>query len=117
MRIVRSERGFSTAYHNDLARLVLKRAADAREAGCAGVVCSGREVRMLKEELGSDFLAVTPGIRPSWETGGDDQKRVVTPEEAVLRGADYVVIGRPIRDAADPVAAATRIARAIEEVL
>jgi len=110
--------GFSVIYHHDLVRLVLKRATEARTAGCAGVICSGREVRMIKTHLGDDFVAVTPGIRPSWEPGGDDdQKRVVTPAEAIKKGADYLVIGRPIRDAADPAATAARIAEEIDTAL
>ena len=110
--------GFSATYHSDLAQLVLKRATEARTAGCTGVVCSGREVQMIKTHLGNDFVAVTPGIRPSWEPGrDDDQKRVVTPAEAVRRGADYLVIGRPIRDAEDPAAAAARIAEEIDTAL
>jgi len=107
--------GYSETYHADLSRLVLKRATDAQKAGCAGVVCSGREVAMLKARLGNDFIAVTPGIRPGWEAGGDDQKRVSTPAEAIARGSDYLVIGRPIRDADDPGKAAERIAAEIAE--
>jgi len=95
----------------DLPRLVMKRAEMARAAGCAGVVCSGLEVRAVKQAFGRDFLAVTPGIRPAWESPGkDDQTRIVTPAAAVEAGSDYLVIGRPIRDAKDPRAAATRIA-------
>ncbi|MEJ2037343.1 MAG: orotidine-5'-phosphate decarboxylase [Desulfosarcinaceae bacterium] len=96
--------------------LVLRRADMARSAGCAGVVCSGREVREIKTRLGSAFLAVTPGIRPGWgEKAEDDQRRVVTPAMAVAAGADYLVIGRPIREAADPVGTVARIAREVEE--
>jgi orotidine-5'-phosphate decarboxylase len=98
----------------DLPRLVMKRAEMARAAGCAGVVCSGLEVRAVKQAFGRDFLAVTPGIRPAWEPAGkDDQTRVVTPAAAVRAGSDYLVIGRPIRDAGDPRAAALRIAAEI----
>jgi orotidine-5'-phosphate decarboxylase len=90
----------------------------AKNAGCAGVVCSGLEVESIKENLGKDFLAVTPGIRPDWAVdGSDDQKRVVTPAMAVSRGADYVVIGRPIRNATDPSSAAGRIAEEIDAIL
>ena len=109
--------GFAEAYCGDISRLVLKRAAEAKDAGCTGVICSGQEVGMIKANLGNDFVAVTPGIRPSWETKGtDDQKRVTTPAEAVRQGADYLVIGRPIRDAEDPKAAAQRIAEEIASV-
>jgi len=113
--------GFKEAYFTDVTGLVLKRAADAERAGCAGVVCSGEEVRLIKESLGKDFLAVTPGIRPAWEdaasSGSEDQKRVATPAGAVGSGSDYLVIGRPIRDAKDPKEAADRIAGDIETVM
>ncbi len=110
--------GYANDITDDLSRLVLHRAAMAKEAGCAGVVCSGWEVGLIKREMGPSFLTVTPGIRPDWsDDGKDDQKRVVTPAMAVAKGSDYVVIGRPIRDAADPVAAADRIAEEIDAVL
>lgn len=110
--------GYADDIANDLSRLVLFKAAMAKETGCAGVVCSGREVELIKKEMGKTFLTVTPGIRPDWAVGGkDDQKRVVTPAMAVAKGADYVVIGRPIRDANDPVAAAARIAGEIDAIL
>ena len=90
----------------------------AKAAGCAGVVCSGREARMIKQKLGNQFITVTPGIRPSWATAEtDDQQRITTPAQAVKDGSDYIVIGRPIRDAADPVEAADRIAAEITTVL
>ncbi len=110
--------GYRRVYVEDLQRLVEKKAGMARDAGCAGVVCSGREVQAIKRAFGSDFQAVTPGIRPS--AGGvaaDDQARVVTPAVAIESGADYLVIGRPIRDAADPRSAAQAIAREIQEAL
>jgi orotidine-5'-phosphate decarboxylase len=110
--------GFEEAVAGDVGRLVLQRAAMAEAAGCAGVVCSGREAGMIKSRFGPAFLAVTPGIRPaSGQTATDDQKRVVTPARAVTDGADYLVIGRPIRDAADPAAAADRIAEEIDRIL
>jgi orotidine-5'-phosphate decarboxylase len=83
-------------------------AALARDAGCAGVVCSAQEVRDLKGFFGGDFLTLTPGIRPIGEVHGD-QKRVTTPAQAVAAGADYLVVGRPITQAADPAAAARTI--------
>lgn len=89
--------------------LVLHRARLARLAGCAGVVCSGHEAAAVKTEFGPDFLVITPGVRSSTDAT-DDQKRVVTPFEAVKNGADYIVVGRPIRKAPDPVAAARAIA-------
>ena len=109
--------GFKKAFADDMTRLVRKRAMMAKAAGCAGVVCSGLEVAMIKEELGKDFIAVTPGIRPVWDGKMDDQRRLATPARAIRSGADYLVIGRPIRDAKDPKAAAVRIAEEIETVL
>ena len=108
--------GFRRELYTDLPGLVLQRAAMARNCGCAGVVCSGREVAAIKQSLGKDFLVVTPGIRPRWAAAGDDQKRVVTPAMAVQNGSDYLVIGRPIRDAKEPKEAARRIAEEIETV-
>ncbi|SPD74023.1 Orotidine 5'-phosphate decarboxylase [uncultured Desulfobacterium sp.] len=106
-----SELGYREEFANDLSRLVLLKARIAKEAGCHGIVCSGHEVAMIKEALGADLIAVTPGIRPQWSiVGQDDQKRIVTPGTAVKMGADYIVVGRPIRDANDPVRAARLIA-------
>jgi len=86
----------------------MRLAALARDAGCAGVVCSAHEVRDLKAFFGHEFLTLTPGIRPAG-SGHHDQKRVVTPGEAVALGADYVVVGRPITQSADPYQAARDI--------
>lgn len=106
--------GYDAAFSRDPTALVLKRAGMAKAAGCAGVVCSGREAAAVKKSLGGDFLAVTPGIRPEGHrVGADDQKRTVTAAEAVRSGSDYLVIGRPIRDADNPVAAVSRI---VEEI-
>jgi len=83
------------------------------------VVASGMEARRLRKELGDEFLIISPGIRPleSQRVPSDDQKRVVTPREAFLAGADYIVVGRPIRDAAEgPRAAAEKIQAAIAEL-
>jgi len=110
--------GFRKIYYDDLTSLVIKRAAMAKQAGCKGIVCSALEVKMIKETFGQDFIAVTPGIRPGWDAGGkNDQRRVTTPARAVENGSDYLVIGRPIRDAKDPKDAAVRIAEEIETVL
>lgn len=110
--------GFRKIFYDDLTRLVIKRAAMAKQAGCKGIVCSALEVKMIKETFGQDFIAVTPGIRPGWDTGGkNDQRRITTPSRAVEDGSDYLVIGRPIRDAKDPKDAALRIAQEIETVL
>jgi len=109
--------GFADEYVKDLSRLVLLRARIAKEAGCHGIVCSGREVALIKEEM-SDMIALTPGIRPEWSVvGKDDQKRIVTPASAVKNGADYIVVGRPIRDAKDPRDAARRVAEEVESAL
>jgi orotidine-5'-phosphate decarboxylase len=102
--------GYRPELTRDMATLVMKRADMAHAAGCAGVVCSGLEVARIKVRFGRDFLAMTPGIRPAWgETGSDDQRRMATPAGAVAAGADYLVIGRPIREASDPVSAIERI--------
>ena len=76
----------------------------SQESGLDGVVCSPREVAMIREGQGTDFKLVTPGIRPSWAQKGD-QTRVMTPAEAIQTGSDYLVIGRPITAADDPMAA------------
>ena len=89
--------------------VVRRAAALAQECGLDGVVASARETAALRAERGPDFLLVAPGVRPG-RAPADDQKRVATPAEALRRGADYLVIGRPIVRAADPAAAARRIA-------
>ncbi len=107
--------GYADKMVSDLGQLVLHKAAMAKSAGCAGIVCSGWEVAAVKAQLGRAFLAITPGVRPQWQTTHkDDQQRVVSPANAVTNGADYLVIGRPIRDAKDPAEAAQRIAEEIE---
>jgi orotidine-5'-phosphate decarboxylase len=101
-------------YARNPTKLVLLRAQIAREAGCDGVVCAGTEARAVKDACGADFLVVCPGIRPAWAgVPGDDQRRVTTPYEAMVAGADYLVVGRPIRGAADPAAAARQVAAEI----
>ncbi len=106
--------GYRDEYANDISALVLQKARLAKQAGCHGVVCSGLEVGMVKKTLGTDLIVVTPGIRPAWTlVDKDDQKRIVTPADAVRNGSDYVVIGRPIRDAKDPRDAAKRVAEEI----
>jgi orotidine-5'-phosphate decarboxylase len=89
--------------------LVLKRALQAAAAGCDGVIASGLEAAPLRTALGPQPLIVTPGIRPADGARNDDQRRVVTPALAFRSGADHIVVGRPIRDAADPYQAATAI--------
>jgi orotidine-5'-phosphate decarboxylase len=91
----------------DLARL-------AQEAGCDGVVASGHEAANIKEACGNGFLVVVPGVRPSGSPVGD-QKRIMTPVEAVIAGADHIVVGRPITAAPSPREAAIAIVKGIEE--
>jgi orotidine-5'-phosphate decarboxylase len=93
----------------DVEQLVLSRARRALEAGCDGVVSSGLEAPRLREFLDHRLLVVTPGIRPVENRPVDDQKRTVDVAQAFRNGADYIVVGRPIRDAADPRAAALAI--------
>lgn len=110
------ECGYDRVYVEDLERLVIKRARMAAGAGFRGIVCSGQEVSSVKKECGRDFLAVTPGIRPEWSLNErDDQKRVTTPAMAVGNGADLIVVGRPIRTAPDPRAAAEAVGREIDQ--
>lgn len=93
---------------------VLRLARLAKDNGIDGVVCSAREAAVLRKEMGSDFKLVVPGIRPAW-AATDDQKRIVTPANALALGADYLVIGRPITGAADPADAAKRIADELDQ--
>ncbi|WP_455374125.1 orotidine-5'-phosphate decarboxylase [Limibacillus halophilus] len=86
----------------------------AQDCGLDGVVCSAREIAALRDACGPAFKLVVPGIRPAWSETGD-QKRVMTPAQAVASGADYLVIGRPISAAADPAAAAKRVIAELEE--
>jgi orotidine-5'-phosphate decarboxylase len=113
--------GYRDEYTENLTDLVVARAKMAQAAGCRGVVCSGREVAAVKAACGAEFLAVCPGIRPSWlPVAGDDQSRTVTPYEAIKNGADYIVVGRPLRnagDAAGQAAAARLVAQEIEKGL
>jgi orotidine-5'-phosphate decarboxylase len=93
----------------DVERLVLSRARRAMEAGCDGVISSGLEAPRIKAEFKERLLVVTPGIRPVENKPADDQKRTVDVAQAFANGADYIVVGRPIRQAADPRAAAEAI--------
>ena len=93
----------------DVEQLVLSRARRAFEAGCKGVVSSGLEAKILRAGVDDRLIIVTPGIRPVENRPTDDQKRVVNVRDAFANGADYIVVGRPIRDAADPRAAAEAI--------
>jgi orotidine-5'-phosphate decarboxylase len=103
--------GFSV----EVEKLVLSRARRALEAGCDGVVSSGLEAPMLRQFIDHRLLVVTPGIRPVENKPVDDQKRTVDVAQAFANGADYIVVGRPIRDAADPRAAAEAIQQTIKQ--
>ena len=100
----------------DVSKLVLSRARRALAVGCDGVISSGLEVPQLRAEVDNKLLVVSPGIRPVENRPSDDQKRVVTVEQAFRNGADYVVVGRPIRDASDPKAEAERVQSQIAAV-
>jgi orotidine-5'-phosphate decarboxylase len=89
--------------------LVLSRAKRALQIGCDGIVSSGLEASMLREQLDHKLLVITPGIRPVDNREDDDQKRVVSVEMAFQNGADYIVVGRPIRDAENRKAMAEKI--------
>ncbi len=88
----------------------------AKESGLDGVVASPKEIRAIREACGEEFVIITPGVRPEW-AAANDQKRVMTPREAIASGASYLVVGRPITAAADPVDAAKRIVSEMEEGL
>ena len=96
-------------------QLVLARAKGAAESGCDGVISSAHEAKALKAEFGGRLLVVTPGIRPV-QNQKDDQKRTMDVAQAFANGADYIVVGRPIRDAADPRAAAEAIQDSIRKI-
>jgi orotidine-5'-phosphate decarboxylase len=96
-------------------QLVLSRARGALETGCDGVIASGHEAAKLKAEFGNKLLVVTPGIRPAENKPADDQKRTVDVAQAFANGADYIVVGRPVRAAKDPRAAALAIQSTISK--
>ncbi|WP_417316973.1 orotidine-5'-phosphate decarboxylase [Emcibacter sp.] len=100
----------AVGYQNNLSDQVVRLARLAKDSGLDGVVCSPLEIELIKEACGQEFKLVVPGIRPAGSATGD-QKRIMTPKQAVDKGADYIVIGRPITQAEDPVAAARGIAQ------
>jgi orotidine-5'-phosphate decarboxylase len=100
----------------EVEQLVLSRARRALQTGVDGIVSSGLEAPMIRRELGDKLLVVTPGIRPVENRPADDQKRTVDVAQAFRNGADYIVVGRPIRQAADPRQAALGIQKTIREV-
>jgi len=98
----------AAGYDFTVPELVAERAAQARDVGIDGLVCSGEEAAMLRSNVGAGMILVTPGIRPAGAAAGD-QKRVMTPAAAIAAGADYLVVGRPIIAAPDPKVAADAI--------
>lgn len=93
---------------------VIKLAKNAKEAGMNGVVASAKELKLIKKELGDDFIVLTPGIRPKWSCK-DDQKRIVTPSDAIKDGSDYIVLGRAVTKADNRINATERIYQEILE--
>jgi len=103
-------------YSADIETLVLSRSRWALELDCDGVICSGLEARRIRAELGEKVLIVCPGIRPAENRPADDQKRVVDVSQAFRNGADYIVVGRPIRSSPDPRRAALAIQETIASI-
>ena len=110
------ERDAQAVYGKTVEEIVLQRARQALEWGCDGVIASGREARRIKDEIGSDFLVISPGIRPG-DDAMNDQKRIVTPRQAIEAGSDYLVVGRPIVKSDNRKAKAEAIIREIREAL
>lgn len=100
----------------DLSTLVMTRAHNAQASGCAGVIASGQEAALIRQQSGADFMIVTPGIRNTGEEAGD-QRRTMSASDAIRAGADYLVVGRPIRDATDPRQAAAEFQEQIARAL
>lgn len=103
------EIGFS----RNLDEEVLHLARMAKQARLDGIVASPKEISLIRKKIGRDFIIVTPGIRPAWAKGKSDQKRIMTPREAIEAGADYIVVGRPVLEAKDPLEAAKKIIKEI----
>lgn len=95
--------------NHDVLSQVIHLARIAQSAGINGCVASPKEILGVREACGQNFIILTPGIRPSWAQRSDDQKRITTPKEASRRGADFIVVGRPILAASDPVEAAEKV--------
>ncbi len=106
----------AAGYRLKLAELVAMRARQAKELGVDGIVCSPEEAAGLRAIVGDQMYLVTPGIRPSGTASGD-QKRIMTPGRAIAAGSDYLVVGRPVVEAADPRAAAESIQAEIAQAL
>jgi len=103
----------AAGYELNVKELAAARAAQARDTGIDGLVCSAEEVAVLRDIAGPAMVLVTPGIRPSGSSTGD-QKRIMTPARAIEAGADYLVVGRPVLEAGDPKAAADAIVAEME---
>jgi orotidine-5'-phosphate decarboxylase len=106
----------AAGYDFTVPELVAERAAQARDIGVDGLVCSAAEAEMVRPLLGPGMVLVTPGIRPA-QADADDQKRIMTPTAAIAAGVDYLVVGRPVIAATDPKAAAEAIVAEIAEAL
>lgn len=104
-KILKSELGIE----RDLTKQVVHFAQLAKSAGLDGVVASAKEIIPIRQEVGLDFIILTPGIRPAWAAAAQDQKRIMTPKEAIVAGANYIVVGRPITQAPNPAEAAQKI--------
>ena len=107
----------SLGFSCDLDELVLSRARRALDLGCKGVVASGLEAPLLRNLLGEALYIVTPGVRPLRNREADDQKRIIDPARAIGQGADHIVVGRPIRQAADPLAMAVQMQDLVHSAL
>ena len=101
-----------TGVNDNMEKQVLTLAKLAKDASLDGVVASPSEVKLIRKELGDEFIIVAPGVRPEW-AAVNDQKRIATPKEAISNGATYIVVGRPITEAQDPLAAAKKV---LEEI-
>ena len=100
---------------NSVENMVLQLAKNAKEAGLDGVVASAHELKIIKKELGEDFIVLTPGIRPLWSSK-NDQKRIATPSSAINDGADYIVLGRAITKSEDKIEAIKKVYEEIKEL-
>jgi orotidine-5'-phosphate decarboxylase len=98
----------------DTAGQVLRLAELAKRSGMDGIICSAQEIEIVRRELGTGFIIVTPGIRPAW-AAAHDQKRIMTPSQAIKKGSDYLVVGRPVTQAASPQEAFLKILEEIEK--
>ncbi len=108
------EIGYSPELSREIPEAVKRLSSLAYRTGCYGVVCSGKEVSLVKEAF-PHLRTIVPGVRPEWAADPGDQVRITTPKEAILAGADYLVVGRPIREAEDPVLAAQKIIAEMKE--